>query len=75
MGNVDAAQPPRPVRQVDLEAALRVATTHIEGAEGRWKKRAKMGRTNAELAEALKEELVQFQLSCWASGGKFSQPK
>jgi hypothetical protein len=48
---------PRPVRQVDLEAAFWLATTHTEGAEARWRKRAKNGMTNAELAEALEEEL------------------
>lgn len=57
MGNVDATQSPRPVLQVHLEAALRVATTHIEGAEGRWKRRARSGMSDAELADALKEEL------------------
>jgi hypothetical protein len=45
------------VRQVDLEAAFWLATTHTEGAEARWRKRAKNGMTNAELAEALEEEL------------------
>jgi hypothetical protein len=57
MDNPSVTQSPRPVCQVDLEAAFRVATTRTEGAEARWKTRAKTGMTNAELAEALKQEL------------------